>query len=120
MKIKRFNNINEQLETKSYHFFAVFYEDAQIPDFYIFEDDNDAFNFLANYIYKIYNENELDISILDECADAVELIEQYEEDVHENHNIDKQVIFYTTTSLSSNIELDDWIKLKRLAKKYNV
>ena len=119
MKIKRFN-INEQVEPKRCHVFTDYSsEDAEQPDFYIFENEEAAFNYLANRLYPIYQDYDLDLNILDECEDAVELIEQYEEDINDR-TIDKQLIFYTPTSLSDYIKLQDWIKLRRDAKKYNL
>jgi len=130
MKLKKFN---EGLESgKKFHVFAEYDNDeygswknepeikGSLPDFYLFEKEEDAFNYLANKLYKIYVENNLDLEILDECEDVVELVEQYEAEIYESGTIDYQLIFYTLTKVSNNIALNDWIKTRRDAKKYNL
>ena len=116
--LKLFEKLYEK-ESKRYHTFAVFEEDnSTLPDFYMFDNDEDAFNFLANRVYKIYKENELDLNDLNDCKDATDLIEKYEEEVRES-DLD-HLIYYSPISISHTMKLDNWIELERAAKKYNL
>jgi hypothetical protein len=117
--LKLFEKLYEK-ESKRYHTFAVFEEDnSTLPDFYMFDNDEDAFNFLANRVYKIYKENELDLNDLNDCKDATDLIEMYEGQVDEG-SISYHLIYYSSISISHSIKLDNWIELERAAKKYNL
>ena len=105
-------------ESKRYHTFTIFDEDDRsLPEFYIFEDDKDAFNFLANKVYEIFEEYDLDLTELNECERAVDLIEKYEDRVSD---FDKQLIYYSYITPSYNIQLDNWIELEKASKKYNL
>ena len=127
MKIERFNKINEA-KYQTYHIFAHFvngiYKGTQ-PDFYLFKNKNNAFIFLANVVYDIYKNYEIDLDELNECTDVVELIELYEEQIN-NGTIENQIIFYTPspvftpTKSQPGAKLDDWIQIERDTEKYNL
>jgi hypothetical protein len=136
MKIERFNKINENNSNVVW----IFTSYGGVNDYdtynYVFDNENDAFNFMANKIYNIFqtefedsktsdkeNQDKLDeaLLILDECDNLDSMIEflndciddEYFEEYDEKLYIDK-------TTLDKNIQLDDWIELRRSAKKYNV
>ena len=118
MKIKRFN-INENKSIPIHkQVVADFTGNSEQPDFHIYDTEEQVFNFLLNKIYNIYDEYELKISKLDKCKDPVELIEEYENETFK-HQI-TQEIFYTIVHSEELVKLDDWIKIRRDAKKYNL
>lgn len=117
MKIKKFNEkIN--YSTKKYHVFAYHLEDAEEPDLHIFEKEEDAFNYTLNIIYNIFNERNWDVDDLDEYDGLDGLYEMYTELCYDENL--PQYLFYNNIPMTSGVELEDWIKVKRDAKKYNL
>jgi len=98
---------------------------------YLFDNEKDLLNFTANKVYtaikEYFNEDEeertLDetLSELDKCTNAEDMLEIL------NDAIDNELLgeyntkfSLETTTLDENIHLNDWIELRRTAKKYNV
>ena len=99
------------------------YEDSV----YLFDNEKDLFNYVTNYIYdKVENcyksdkEIEEYLTNLDEIDDYYALKEYYD-DLMDFDVIDRDYRFYIDSStLEKNVELEDWIELRRKAKKYNI
>lgn len=126
MKIKKFN---EKINEKFYIFIdkdeSAFYDNST----YIFYDIKDLNNFMANKIYKIFTEHcedeeilEESLITLDDCENAEEMIEFLNETLNSGDILGDYTtrLYYETTTLDKNIELEDWIKLRRNSKNYNL
>jgi len=119
MKIERFNE-NNYISSINKQVVADF-SDAGYqgqPEFHIYDTEEQAFNFLLNKIYYFYYEHEFDLSKLDKCEDPVELIEEYENKTFKHQMA--QEIFYTIIHSEELVELDNWVAIRRDAKKYNL
>ena len=100
---------------------------------YLFDNEKDLFNFTTNKVYGIiklhFNEDEDNerkspdeiFSELDNCTNAEDMLEVLNEAIDNDLLGDYNTKFsLEATSLDENIHLDNWIELRRAAKKYNV
>jgi len=108
-----------------------YYDDAT----YLFDNEKDLFNFTANKVYNIimkhFNEDEEDeeerkspeeiLSELDKCTNAENMLEVLSDAIDNDLLGDYNTKFnLEATSLDENIHIENWIELRRTAKKYNV
>lgn len=117
MKIKKFNENNKFIRVDK-QVVADFTQNSEQPDFHVYDTAEQVFDFLLNKIYEFYKEYELDLSVLDEINDPVELIEEYERQTYEFKMT--QEIFYSPVLSEELVDIKDWIKERRDAKKYNL
>ena len=95
---------------------------------YLFDNEKDLLNFTLNRVYNIIKDNYVgdnDIeelfSNLDNCNDAETLLEVVSDAVSEDLLGDfNRVPRFEATSLDENIKIQEWIELRRSAKKYNL
>lgn len=127
MRIKKFNKINEEVN-ETYYIFV----DEESPWYegttYLFNNQDDLNNFFSNKIYTIFQKNcektKLDeaLGILDDCENAEEIIEFLSNTIDNSDILGDYdtKIYYETVNLDQNIKLEDWIKLRRDSKRYNL
>lgn len=119
MKIQKFNKINEQADPKKYWIFVVPSEiidnDYEMEESYIFDNDEDAFNFLANRIYEKTNNFD---TIIESDKDITWLYEQYKDDMNDENGLDN--LLCNHISITQNIKLDSELEFKINKKKFNV
>ena len=120
MKIQKFNKINEQLEPIKYW---VFVEPANDDyEMYIFDNNQDSFNFLVNRIYRKYKYNNLNLDNLDilvsECENDVTCLYETYQDILEKYRIDNLLLTYE--KVKHDIKIEDWIQARFDAKNYNL
>jgi hypothetical protein len=122
MKIQKFNKINEQLETTKYWVFVEPADDDYEMECYIFDNNQDSFNFLVNRIYRKYKYNNLNLDDLDilvsECENDVTCLYETYQDILEKYRIDNLLLTYE--KVKHSIEIEDWIQLRFNAKNYNL
>lgn len=128
MKIERFNE-NENIQVKSYWILSEpgtgYFDDL----YYLFENKKDLFNFTCNKVYAIFQEH-CDKEHLEDCLleldsmeTADELLEYLGECISEDLLTDyeySQCLQLNTTTLNSNVKIEQGIELRREAKKYNL
>ena len=99
---------------------------------YLFDNQKDLLNFTLNRVYSIIKEhfdaeNQEDnvlegiFSDLDKCTNAEDVIGVLSDVINDGILDDfDRVLRLEATALDKNIQLKDWIELRRTAKKYNL
>ncbi len=128
MEIKRFNKLNENENENMNDIFYIFIDRENYgEETYLFNNNTDLYNFFSNKIYNIFkdkfkdkeiDEDQLDdhLNGLDECKNADELI-SYLGDYNEYQ---PGFLYYETVRLDKDIKLEDWVRIRKDAKKYNL
>lgn len=122
MKIQRFNENNGN-RTLYYIFSDVIdegYGEHSISSA-LYDNEEDALNFLIKRLYTEYKEKDLNLEDLDNCDTVDELMAEYNE-MLSNQDMKSENGFYCDQVWLNSFdnEVDDWIKVRRNSKKYNV